>query len=155
MSVTRSTILSLHYRDGRKSAIGGDQIWEEITVPNNALLIHSFETRNEVGKSHQIDTLFVCPHFIFILEIKNISGSIWYEKNKHQLLRRKGNGEVESFQSPLDQVQRHADLIERIVGRLGYPLPVHKAVVIAKAPPSLVTYRMKFRFSMRLVCLVR
>lgn len=118
---------------GSRGEMKVDQMGKDITVPHYALLIHSFETRNEIGNSHQIDTLFVCPHFIFILEIKNISDSIWYEKNKHQLLRRKENGEVESFQSPLNQVQRHADLIERIVGRLGYLLPVHKAVVIAES----------------------
>ncbi|WP_052130324.1 nuclease-related domain-containing protein [Ureibacillus sinduriensis] len=118
---------------GYRGEIKVDRMWKEITVPNNALLIHSFETKNEVGNPHQIDTLFICPHFIFILEIKNISGFIWYEKNKHQLLRKKGNGEVESFHSPLDQVQRHAELIERIIGRFGYTLPVHKAVIIAES----------------------
>ncbi|MFC7685244.1 nuclease-related domain-containing protein [Ureibacillus sp. GCM10028918] len=118
---------------GYRGELKVDRLWKELTVPTNALLIHNYETTNDIGNSHQIDTIFVCPHFIFILEIKNISGSIWYEKDKHQLLRRKGTGEVESFQSPFDQVQRHAERIERIVGRLGYSLPVLKAVVIAES----------------------
>lgn len=83
-----------------------------------------------------MDTLFVSSHFIYILEIKNVSGSIWYEEDKYQFLRKKWNGEVESFQSPFDQVQRHAEWIERIVERLGLSLPIHKVVVIAE--PSTI-----------------
>lgn len=110
-----------------------DRLWQELAVPTNALLLHSYETTNDIGNSHQMDTLFVCPHFILILEIKNVSGTIWYEEDKHQFLRRKRTGEVESFQSPFDQVQRHAELMDRVVGRLGLALPIHKAVVIAES----------------------
>ncbi len=118
---------------GYRGEMKVDRLWREVIVPTNALLIHSYEIRNDFGNLHQMDTIFVCPHFIFILEIKNVSGYIWYEKDKHQFLRKKLTGEVESFQSPFDQVQRHVDIIERMIERLGLVLPVHKAVVIAES----------------------
>ncbi|WP_168193818.1 nuclease-related domain-containing protein [Lysinibacillus sp. SGAir0095] len=118
---------------GYRGELKVDRLWKELTVPTNSLLIHSYEIRNDFGNLHQIDTLFLCPHFMFILEIKNVSGKIWYEKDKHQFLRMNRIGEIESFQSPFDQVQRHADMIERIVERLGLTLPIHKAVVIAES----------------------
>lgn len=118
---------------GYQGELKVDRLWKEILVPSGSLLLHSYEIKNDFGNLHQIDTLFVCPYFIFILEIKNVSGYIWYEKDKHQFLRRKRTGGVESFQSPFDQVQRHAEIIARIVERLGLSLPVHKAVVIAES----------------------
>ena len=118
---------------GYQGELKVDRFWKEMILPQNSLLLHNYEIRNDFGNLHQIDTLFVCPHFILVLEIKNVSGSIWYENNKHQFLRRKKTGEMESFQSPFDQVQRHVEMIERIVGRLGLTIPVHKAVVIAES----------------------
>ncbi|MGE7665133.1 nuclease-related domain-containing protein [Ureibacillus composti] len=121
---------------GYEGELKVDRLWSEISVPDNSILIHSYETKNDFGNSHQIDTLFVCPNYIVILEIKNLTGYIWYEKEKNQFLRRKKNGEVESFQSPIEQVIRHADFIERTVERLGLTVPIYKMVLIAE--PSTV-----------------
>lgn len=96
-------------------------------MPNNAFLFHNYETLG-----HQIDTIFVCEYFILIIEIKNVSGFIWYEEDKHQFIRKKKTGEIEGFQSPVEQVKRHAEFIEGVVRRLGLSVPVHKAVVIAE-----------------------
>ncbi|WP_233549382.1 nuclease-related domain-containing protein [Lysinibacillus yapensis] len=117
---------------GYRGELKVDRLWQEITVPSNSYLFHNYESQNDFGNSHQIDSLFICPHFILILEIKNISGLIWYEKEKYQFMRKKLTGEIESFQSPFEQVQRHVDFMERIVERLGLELPLHKAVVIAE-----------------------
>ncbi|MFJ8235012.1 nuclease-related domain-containing protein [Ureibacillus sp. NPDC094379] len=113
-----------------------DRIWQEISFPEQSLLVHSFETVNEFGFSHQMDTIFVNPNYTLVLEIKNVTGYIWYDNEKHQFLRRKKSGEVESFQSPINQVRRHADFVERLGLQLGLTFPIEKAVVIAE--PSCV-----------------
>ncbi|CAM5183237.1 Nuclease-like protein OS=Ureibacillus acetophenoni OX=614649 GN=SAMN05877842_10198 PE=4 SV=1 [Ureibacillus acetophenoni] len=113
-----------------------DRIWQELQLPTNSMMIHSFESENELGLSHQMDTLFSNAHFILILEIKNVSGHIYYDENKHQFIRIKRNGEKTSFQSPIVQVMRHADYLERIGFRLGLTFPIEKAVVIAE--PSCI-----------------
>lgn len=104
-----------------------DTIWKELDLPMKFLLFHNYEIPH-----YQIDTLFVCPHFLLILEIKNVAGYIWYEPEKHQFLRKRKSGEIESFQSPFDQVKRNVEKIERIIKYLGINIPIHKAVVIVE-----------------------
>ncbi|KGR76219.1 nuclease-related domain-containing protein [Ureibacillus manganicus] len=116
---------------GFRGEIKVDPLCNEMILPQNSILFHNYESNN-----HQLDTLFVCEHFILILEIKNISGFIWYEEEKHQFLSKKKSGEVESFQSPIEQVKRNGDFIEGVVERLGLTVPIQKAVVIAE--PSTV-----------------
>jgi len=113
-----------------------DRIWQELNLPPHSLLIHSFECENEFGFSHQMDSLFVNRFFLLVLEIKTVTGYIYYDEKKHQLIREKRNGEIESFQSPIDQVNRHADFLERFGLQLGLTYPVEKAVVIAE--PSCI-----------------
>ena len=108
-----------------------DPLWLEMELPETGFLFHNYET-----PGHQVDTLFVCEHFIFILEIKNVSGMIWYEEDKYQFLRRKKSGEIESFQSPFEQVNRNGNFVGKVVERLGVTIPIHKAVVIAE--PSTI-----------------
>lgn len=117
---------------GYRGELKVDRLWREIAVPTDSILLHSYESRNDVDHSHQIDTLFLCPHFLLILEIKNVSGTIFYESEKYQFLRKRLTGEVESFQSPFEQVKRHRDFIVRIVEGLGLSIPVHAAVVLAE-----------------------
>lgn len=135
---TKNLVSSLLRRAeiGHRGEVKVDSLWKEINLPSTSLLFNCYETKNDFGNNHQMDTLFVCPHFILILEIKNVTGRIWYEKEKHQFMREKLNGEISSFQSPFDQVERHADLLERIVQRLGLSMPIHKAIVIAE--PSTI-----------------
>ncbi|TSI11318.1 NERD domain-containing protein [Lysinibacillus sp. BW-2-10] len=119
---------------GYEGELKVDRVWEEIGLSHESLLYHNYETNK-----HQIDTLFVSRHFIFVVEIKTVSGYIWYEKEKHQFLRKRKSGEIESFQSPIEQVKRNADMIERVVEGLGLSMPIYKAVVIAE--PSTVIGR--------------
>lgn len=104
-----------------------DHIWSEIRLPSECLLFHDYEIPH-----HQIDTLFVCSHFMLILEIKNVAGYIWYETEKHQLIRKRKSGEIESFQSPFEQVKRHTEKLARMVNQLGITIPIHKAVIIVE-----------------------
>lgn len=108
-----------------------DPLWLEMELPETGFLFHNYET-----PGHQLDTLFVCEYFIFVLEIKNVSGMIWYEEEKYQFLRKKRTGEIESFQSPFQQVDRHGDFVTKVVECLGLSIPIHKAVVIAE--PSTI-----------------
>ncbi|SOB93711.1 nuclease-like protein [Ureibacillus xyleni] len=108
-----------------------DAIWNELEIPSNSLLFHNYEVHR-----HQLDTLFACPHFVLILEIKNVAGYIWYEQEKHQFLRKKRTGEIESFQSPIEQVKRNETVIDRVIKSIGLSIPLHKIIVIAE--PSTV-----------------
>ncbi|QCR31364.1 nuclease-related domain-containing protein [Lysinibacillus sp. SGAir0095] len=59
-------------RKGYDGELWVDQLWNELTIPCRYNLFHSYETINSAGYSHQIDTLLLTPHFIWLIEIKNI-----------------------------------------------------------------------------------
>ena len=115
-----------------------DREWKEVNVPR--ILLHDFTCRNEFGHTHQIDTIFICKHFILVVEVKNVSGRIDFDDARRQFLRTREDGKVESFMNPIDQVKRHRELL--INESLAWPeyIPVEAAVVIAN--PSTVIGRL-------------
>ncbi|MER1998375.1 MAG: nuclease-related domain-containing protein, partial [Lysinibacillus sp.] len=94
-----------------------DREWREVNTPG--ILLHDFTCRNDFGHTHQIDTIFVCKHFILVVEVKNVSGRIDFDDTRRQFLRTREDGKVESFMNPVDQVKRHRDLL--VNESLGWP----------------------------------
>ena len=115
-----------------------DREWREVNVPG--LLLHDFTCRNEFGHTHQIDTIFVCKHFILVVEVKNVSGRIDFDDARCQFLRTREDGKVESFMNPVDQVKRHRELLVNESLAWSEYVPVEAAVVIAN--PSTVIGRL-------------
>lgn len=109
-----------------------DREWIEIDVPTPYFILHNLELVNEVGNSHQMDTLFLSPNFVFLIEIKDITGRIDFEPGKHQLIRTNLDGTYESFRNPLDQLERHVNFLGRILTHWNIKVPIESAVVIAR-----------------------
>ena len=107
-----------------------DNEWREVNIQGGVLL-HDFTCRNSAGNTHQIDSVFICKHFILVIEIKNVGGRIDFDDKRRQFLRTTEDGRVESFNNPIDQVKRHRDLF--IEASLDWPfyVPVEAFVVIA------------------------
>ncbi len=101
-----------------------DKEWDELKIHKSYYLLHNLEFQN-----HQIDTLYICPHFILILEIINISGRLDFEQTKHQFLRTRNDGVVEGFYNPIDQVLRHV----RYIQSFNFKLPIEYAIVISNS----------------------
>ena len=40
-----------------------DAQWLEIDLPTPHYFLHDFQTTNGFGSTHQMDTIFLCPHF--------------------------------------------------------------------------------------------
>ncbi len=53
----------------------------------------------------QIDTLVICQKFILIIEVKNITGTLFFDQEFHQLIRT-NNGEEAVFPDPIIQLYR-------------------------------------------------
>lgn len=109
-----------------------DNEWDEVDIPHGYSLFHNYETVNEFGKSHQIDSVFFNKQFIWLIEIKNISGILEIEENKNQFARKNLDGTINSFSNPIDQVERHARFIRRSLRRWGLYLPIETSVIVAK-----------------------
>lgn len=113
-----------------------DREWSEIKLPCKSFLLHNLELRNEQGYTHQIDTLFLCPYFLFIVEVKNIVGQVELEAEKHQFTRKITDGKVDGFRNPFDQLLRHHKLLKGISQKHGVKIPIEHAVVSAN--PNMI-----------------
>jgi len=108
-----------------------DAEWLEINLPNPHYFLHDLQILNHFGTTHQIDTILLCPHFILILEIKNITGFLEYDESFTQFTRTTAEGDVEGMIDPFHQVGRHAELLKGILQHYKVEIPVHYAVVLA------------------------
>lgn len=113
--------------DGEERA---DSFWAELVIPGDYMLFHNFETVGKGEFTHQMDTVFVCPRFVLVLELKHIAGEMIYDAKRHQLIRTY-QGQVHSLGDPFSQVSRHEGWMERFLWEIGVrSLPVVAAVVV-------------------------
>jgi len=88
----------------RKCAKSDDRIINDILLFN--------ETN---GKSSQIDHIFICNNGVYVIETKNLSGTIYGEENWQEWKQVFANGEQKNFYSPVKQNKSHAYLINHIL----------------------------------------
>ncbi|MDH5163107.1 nuclease-related domain-containing protein [Heyndrickxia oleronia] len=90
-------------------------------------------------KTFQIDTLILTPSFILIIEVKNYSGILLFEKHSDQLIRIYQNKE-EAFPNPIFQVQRHHILFDRFLKHYNIPnVPIEHIVIISHSTTQIKT----------------
>lgn len=105
-----------------------DREWRDANIRGH--LLHDFTCFNAAGHSHQMDTVFICKHFILVVEVKNITGHIHFNLQTRQLVRHRDDGVIEAFTNPIDQVKRHRALLEDyLMFQFDY-VPVEAAVVM-------------------------
>lgn len=114
-----------------------DREWIDIQVNFPHVLIHGLETENVVGFQHQIDSIFICQYFVFVMEIKNYSGFIEFDEKTHQFIKKNFEGGVEAYSNPIDQVRRHRYFIQSILWSLGFDLPIVCGIIFAN-PKSIL-----------------
>lgn len=111
-----------------------DREWKDVGLAG--MLFHDFTCFNEANHPHQMDTIFVCKHFVLVVEVKYIAGRIQFNPSTRQLVRVKEDGRVEAFPSPIDQVKRHRLFLQNHFMMLPDTIPVEAAVVMTN--PSCV-----------------
>ena len=107
-----------------------DREFTDFTIPQPHYLLHNVELLTSHGSSHQIDSIVLTSHFLLILEIKNITGTLLYKPNHHEFSRLRKDGIIENFTDPFEQAYRHQLFIERLLHSWQIRLPVEYAVVI-------------------------
>jgi len=108
-----------------------DAEWLEIDLPTPYYFLHDFQTMNNFGSTHQMDTIFLCRHFLLIVEIKNITGVLSYDTAFAQLTRMTSEGKVEGMTDPFLQLERHVGWMKKLLHQEKFQLPVLHAVVLA------------------------
>ncbi|MDM5233077.1 nuclease-related domain-containing protein [Lysinibacillus pakistanensis] len=108
-----------------------DAEWQELDLPSPHYILHDFQVINHAGSTHQMDTIFLCPHFLLILEIKNITGILSYDASFAQFIRTTADGTVEAMSDPFQQLERHVAWMKRLIQQERLSLPILHAVVLA------------------------
>ena len=114
-----------------------DRIWQEIPLPSPSHLVHDYCFVNDAGFTHQVDTIFVTPHFLCLIEIKNIAGRLDFDDQTRQCLRTMSNGQVDSIPYPVDQLNRHVYYFQRFLAKHQLNLPIVNAILIAN-PTTII-----------------
>ncbi|MGG2108018.1 hypothetical protein [Lysinibacillus pakistanensis] len=82
------------------------------------------------GNMCRIDTLFVTPHFLCLIEIKNNLGNLDFENVKRQCIRITSDEKIESLIYPVDHISA-SKLYPNIIKATKYrELPIVKVIVI-------------------------
>ncbi|MFY0518721.1 nuclease-related domain-containing protein [Lysinibacillus sp. UGB7] len=108
-----------------------DAEWLEMNLPHPHYFLHDLQVINRFGTSHQMDTIFLCPHFILILEIKNITGYLEFDEAFAQFTRTNAEGIVEGMLDPLHQVKRHVEWMKGMIQQERLDILVKYAVIFA------------------------
>jgi len=100
------------------------------------LILH--DIRLSDGKNFfQIDTLVITPHFILILEVKNIAGTLYFEDESNQMIRTLNN-EDEGMSNPILQARRHSHQFKNWLIQRKLPLLPIEHLVIISDPKTII-----------------
>ncbi len=103
---------------------------KQVTFPRNHLILKNLHISLQDDHYLQIDSLIITQKYIAILEIKNIKGTVYFQRNPEQLLR-VIDGDTTSFKCPELQVTRHANSLSLLLNKLSISLPIKKFIVFA------------------------
>jgi hypothetical protein len=99
---------------------------KELILPYPFLYMTDFEVWDDLI---QIDGLIITPYYIYVLEIKNISGILDFDDETEQFLREKSDGTKDGMKNPIKQVERNVKYLARRLNEIGIKLPlIHKVV---------------------------
>lgn len=97
----------------------------------NYFIFHDLRLPDQT-RFFQIDTLVLSNKFVVILEVKNMSGILYFDTVYNQLIRIK-NGVERVFPCPILQVNRQASQLKSWLSATGLPggIPIYSMVVIS------------------------
>ncbi|MFC0559274.1 nuclease-related domain-containing protein [Halalkalibacter alkalisediminis] len=99
----------------------------------------------------QMDTLIVTRKFLLVIEVKNISGLLYFDQHLQQLIRTKKDGVRQIFSDPILQVKRQKSLLEGWLVRNHFPpIPVTSLVIMSN-PLTAISSNLEHRELSQLV----
>lgn len=133
-----------------------DYYLQKIGVPDSSIILTNVELTLSSNYSFQIDTLIITKQTIFILEVKNIKGNIYFKSNPHHLLR-EINGEETIMECPLTQLEITKENLSIWLAQKGIEMNISGIVVLAnnqcivkEAPPNpAITYMKRLAIILR------
>ncbi|WP_057912055.1 NERD domain-containing protein [Peribacillus muralis] len=104
--------------------------------PKSHFIFHDLRLQDQ-SRFFQMDTLIVTKKFALIIEVKNITGMIYFDHHFNQLIRTK-DGVESAFPDPLIQVSRQESQLQNWFLEYGFPaLPILSLIVISN-PQTII-----------------
>jgi hypothetical protein len=125
----------------RKAGLKGEREIDYYTslLPEEDYLIFYSLRLPYLSNFFQIDTLLLSSRFALLIEIKNLSGELFYDQHTHQLIKTV-NGNVEALSDPIAQVKRQKYQFKRILTNLlPNSFPIEHLVVLSNQSSILKT----------------
>ncbi|GKV69194.1 hypothetical protein NCCP2716_16920 [Sporosarcina sp. NCCP-2716] len=117
-----------------RAGFGGEQEYDrhmkEVRTDYPHAILHDLSLQQE-GVYFQIDSLFIAPDAIIISEIKNRTGKIIIKANPTQFLQSMKESEPSLFRSPIDELERKRQLLERWLAQRNIMVPIQCITIFA------------------------
>lgn len=117
-------------RAGYSGELEYDRYMKEVRTDFPHAILHDLSLHHE-GVYFQIDSLFISPESIIISEIKNRADKIIVTANPTQFLQVKDKGVSQLFRSPIAEVDRKVQFLQKWLGRRNINIPVKGIIVFA------------------------
>ncbi|MBO9129906.1 nuclease-related domain-containing protein [Bacillus sp. 165] len=85
----------------------------------------------------QIDTLLLSKRFFLVLEIKNISGILYFDSTFHQMIRTY-EGKEEAFPDPILQVKRQQEQLQLWLAHHRFLIPPLESLIVIATPRTII-----------------
>ncbi|WP_169864829.1 nuclease-related domain-containing protein [Sutcliffiella halmapala] len=107
-------------------------------------ILHDLRLMHQANNFFQIDTLLLTLKYILILEIKNISGTVFFDSSFNQFTRTL-NGKEERFTNPLSQIHKHEKRLKIWLHDNSIVPPPIKSLVVFSSPHTIIKADSKFK----------
>lgn len=116
-----------------------DQIFPEIGLPTEHTIFKDIRLEVLPNFYIQLDTLIITRNSIILLEIKNYSGTIYFDEQVGKTIRTASNGDVDKFDCAVHQVDRAVHGLREILHNFPM-LPIHPIIVMANRRTEIAQY---------------
>ena len=108
-------------------------------LPEETRVLHHVRLKNEHGYAFQIDTLLLTAALMYSLEIKSLSGELYFHKESGQMIRTI-NGAREGHSNPVLQAQRQSLQLKNWLKRHKLPeIPIEYGAIISSTSTIIET----------------
>ncbi|MEK4484615.1 nuclease-related domain-containing protein [Psychrobacillus sp. FSL H8-0484] len=105
------------------------KVLEQVQLPYKFYVFHNISLYTE--SLFQMDILIISPYYAVIFEVKNIKGEISFTTNPLQLVRKLETGEINTYDSPVLQLEEYVYHLNQLLRGKHIHLPIYSAIVFA------------------------
>jgi hypothetical protein len=109
-----------------------------IPSKNNSHILRSIRLRHLEDLYFQMDTLILTKQLMLNLDAKNMSGTLFFDREFDQLIRTSHDGKVEAFLDPILQVRRQELQLKSWLKKHKYPTVPIVSLVLITNPSSII-----------------